>query len=539
MRVDGIIFGGMINVDENNTTDSKGNRRHDASISYSSVRRSAGAHRIASFLRQNGLDVEVIDFAPSWTFLEFQELIRSRMSPSFKFVGLGALFRMNTETLYRCFTWLKQTYPDVTIITGSTQFHNLNLIPADYMVTGYGEYAMLEILKGTAKWTEEVVNKEGDKRKVVNALTNYPAYPMRNLSVDYEKRDYIQPFESTTIETSRGCRFKCSFCTYSVLGVKDDHTRDAQDFHDNIVRNYDNWGLYRYNIADETFNDYTAKIIKFADEVEKMSFKPNFGGYIRADLLHARPKDIEHLARMQFNGHFYGVESFHRPSAKAVDKGMDPAKIKQALLDTKDYFMKHNGYYRGTISLIVGLPHETEETLNETMKWCEENWKTNHVMLGPLFIASDAANVTQNALTTQYEKQGYKLIDIKGQQLTEDDPEVKPIFQSNRIEPEMKEYMRLFMRGLQETMLFHRWQSNTGMTERDAVVWSIKNFWGLDSYLDYGVDHWRMEDWYLCGYSDEDMMKSYRELGGVRPPMHNKIAFIEDYKQKKLLGVPA
>ena len=103
--LDGIIFGGMINIDETPSTDSKGFRRQDATISYSSVRRSAGAHRIASFLRQNGLSVEVVDFAPSWTFREFQQLIRSRMSPSFKFVGLGALFRMNTETLYRCFTW--------------------------------------------------------------------------------------------------------------------------------------------------------------------------------------------------------------------------------------------------------------------------------------------------------------------------------------------------------------------------------------------------------------------------------------------------
>ena len=101
MALDGIIFGGMINLDEAPSTDKSGVRRQDSSISYSSVRRNGGAHRIASFLRQNGLDVEVVDFAPSWTVREFQELIRSRMSPSFKFVGLGALFRMNTEILYR------------------------------------------------------------------------------------------------------------------------------------------------------------------------------------------------------------------------------------------------------------------------------------------------------------------------------------------------------------------------------------------------------------------------------------------------------
>ena len=533
MALDGIIFGGMINLDETPSTDTKGLRRQDAGISYSSVRRNGGAHRIASFLRQNGLDVEVVDFAPSWTFREFQELIRSRMSPSFKFVGLGALFRMNTEILFRCFTWLKQTYPDVTIITGSTQFHNIHLIPADYMVTGYGEHAMLEILKGTAKWTEEVINKEGDTRRTVDAVKHYPAFPMRNLSVDYEQRDFMQPFEHTTIETSRGCRFKCGFCTYPVLGVKKDHTRDAQDFHDNLVRNYDNWGLYRYSIADETFNDYTDKIIKYADEVEKFSFKPLFGGYIRADLLHTRPEDIEHLSRMNFSSQFYGIESFHRPSAKSIGKGMEPAKIQQAILDSKAYCLEHNGYYRGTISLIAGLQHETEETLSETLNWCKEHWKTNNVMIHPLVIPSETlANSPQSKLSTQYEKQGFTV--VEGEQLTDDHPELIPIFQSNQIEPELKNQIRLYMRHLTPSVLFTRWQNNMGMSEKDAVLWVIKNFWSQDSYLDFGVDHWRMDDWYVSGYTDEDMMKSFRQLGGVRAPMHKKIDFIENYKKKKL-----
>jgi hypothetical protein len=66
------------------------------------------------------------------------------------------------------------------------------------------------------------------------------------------------------------------------------------------------------------------------------------------------------------------------------------------------------------------------------------------------------------------------------------------------------------------------------------VLWVIKNFWANDSYLDYGVDHWRMDDWYVDGKTDEDMMKSFRQLGGIRPSEYTKVAFIEDYKKKKL-----
>ncbi len=528
MSLDGIIFGGMINSDEPT-------RPQDLSgISYSSVHRSAGSHRIASFLRQHGLDIEVIDFAPSWKFEEFKELIRSRMTPTMKFVGLGAVFNMNTETLYRSFAWLKQTYPDVLLVTGSTDFYNLHFIPVDYMVVGYGELAILEILNGTAKYTEEIIDKNGNKRRTVYALKKYPAYPMRNLSIDYEKRDFLQPFESVTMETSRGCRFKCSFCTYSILGVKDDHTRCSDDFRDNLMRNYDNYGIHRYSISDETFNDHSEKIIKYADAVETLPFKPNFGGYIRADLLHTRPQDIEHLARMQFNGQFYGVESFHRPSAAAIGKGMDPVKIQQAILDTKDYFMKHNGYYKGTISLIAGLPHETEETLNETLRWCKENWKTNHLAVTPLIIASDHNNVKQSTLSATYEKQGYSLIDMEQILLDESHPDLTRIFQSNSILPEMKYYLKTFIRTLSPTILLHRWKSNTGMTEKDALLWIANNVWGNDEYMDFGVDHWRMDEWYVAGKTDHDMMGSYRDLGGIRPPVQTKVDFIENYKKQKL-----
>jgi len=528
MAIDGIIFGGMVNSDE------PGRPKDLQGISYSSVMRRAGSHRIASFLRQHGLDIEVVDFAPSWKFEEFQQLIRSRMNPNMKFVGLGAIFNMNTKTLVRCFTWLKETYPDVLLITGSTDFHNIHFIPADYMVVGYGELAILEILNGTAKSTEEVIDKEGNKRRTVFALKQYPAYPMRNLSIDYEKRDFMQPFEMVAMETSRGCRFKCAFCTFPILGVKDDHTRCHDDFRDNLMRNYDNYGIHRYSITDETFNDHSEKIIKYADVVETLPFEPNFGGYIRADLLHTRPQDIEHLARMRFDGHYYGVESFHRPSAAAIGKGMDPDKIKQAILDTKDYFMKHNGYYKGTISLIAGLPHETEETLNEGLQWCKENWKTHNVQHTPLMMVSDHNNVKQSTLSTTYEKQGYSLLDMSKSVLDESHPELVKIFQSNMILPEMKYYIKMAVRNLSPTVLLHRWKSNTGMTEKDAVLWIANNVWGTDELLDFGVDHWRMDEWYVAGKTNQDMMGSYRDLGGIRPPVQVKVDFIEKYKQQKL-----
>jgi hypothetical protein len=118
--------------------------------------------------------------------------------------------------------------------------------------------------------------------------------------------------------------------------------------------------------------------------------------------------------------------------------------------------------------------------------------------------------------------------------LDDSHPDLTRIFQSNSIVPELKYYLKTFVRTLAPTILLHRWKSNTGMTERDALLWIANNVWGKDEYMDFGVDHWRLDEWYIAGKTDQDMLGSYRELGGIRPPSHIKVDFIKNYKKQKL-----
>lgn len=502
-------------------------------ITYGSASRSAGAHRIATFLRAYGMDIEVIDFIPSWSFEEFEELVRSRVKSSTKFFGLSSIGFLYTPIIQKCFAWLKFTYPDIPIITGSAQFYALHIIPSDYMVVGFGEFAILEILKGTAKYKTQLL-PSGHVTKVVNAMEDYPAFPMRNLSIDYQKRDFLMPVESLTMETSRGCIFKCSFCTFSILGVKTDHTRSAVDFKENLLRNYYNFGIHRYSITDETFNDHTDKIVKYADVVEQLNFKPSFGGYIRADLLYTRPQDKEHLARMNFNAHHYGIESFHRPSAAAIGKGMSPEKLQTAILDTKNYILQHTEFYKGTISFIVGLPHENENSLMRTKEWVDQYWRNEHAAYLPLFLASNYENVKQSLLTTTYDKQGYTIIEQGEAFIDESHPTIAKFLLDETIPSDLKDNVRSSLMLLSPHNIEGlRWKNNMGMAEKDAILWILENVW-QDDYLKFGVDHWRMNEWFVAGKTEKDLLGSFRDLGGVRAPYDKKKNFIEDYKLKKL-----
>jgi radical SAM superfamily enzyme YgiQ (UPF0313 family) len=304
--------------------------------------------------------------------------------------------------------WLKHEYPEIHLIYGSTMLPQFDTDVFDYYVVGFGENGLKELLKylysnGQRPRFELLLDS---KKKVINADNNYPAHPLKDARVIYERRDYIQSYEWLGIEFSRGCKFKCSFCNSAVLGVKGDYSRDSEDARLELQDNFDLWGVTNYIVSDDTFNDRTEKITKFADVVETLTFKPWFSAFIRADLLASRSKDREELLRMGVNGHFYGIESFNTKTLKAFKKGSNPERIKQTLLEVKDMFSKHNGY-RGTIGIIVGGPYETVQSQQETFDWLNEHWAYENVLPNTLQIF-EGKTIWKSLLSESYETYGYR-----------------------------------------------------------------------------------------------------------------------------------
>lgn len=353
-------------------------------------RRQGGGHRIASFLRNNDWDVEVVDFAAKFLLDELKHIAKSRVNKKTYFFAFSCIFSSWPDVIVQFAAWLKLTYPNITIIYGGTAWPLIRSPAIDYYITGYGETAILKLLKyvtGNATRSSLPFDLRFADRKVISANQSCPAFPLNVLSIDYEDRDFLLPDEWTNIELSRGCIFKCKFCNYPVLNVKGDYSQDADDFYRSIQSNFDRFGIKNYYVVDETFNDRPDKIEKFADAVEKLSFVPFFSGFVRADLLVNRPQDRENLLRMNFLGHHYGIESLHYPSAQAIGKGMHPDKLTQGLVEVKQYFQKNKRkIYRGTMSFIAGLPHETLETMMSTANWLKNHWDDQSAIWFPLSI---------------------------------------------------------------------------------------------------------------------------------------------------------
>ena len=104
---------------------------------------------------------------------------------------------------------------------------------------GFAEYGILELLKYIKGEPNDIkIHREtfwGAERNIVQCRKDYPAWPMPQASIKYQDRDYMRSDEIPTIELGRGCIFSCKFCSFTVLGVKGDHSRCGDSLREELL----------------------------------------------------------------------------------------------------------------------------------------------------------------------------------------------------------------------------------------------------------------------------------------------------------------
>ena len=86
-------------------------------------------HRVATFLRAEGWDAEVIDYTAFWKLEELQELVRSRTSNKTAMFCFGTAFLNPWSPYLNDFiAWLKQEYPTIPVVVGG---NNAMVTPAE------------------------------------------------------------------------------------------------------------------------------------------------------------------------------------------------------------------------------------------------------------------------------------------------------------------------------------------------------------------------------------------------------------------------
>jgi hypothetical protein len=369
------------------------------------IRRTMGAYKIADMMRAVGWTVEVIDWLSRWSDAEVKEFVDSLpyKVDLFAFSNLW----MNDELVLDKIDFLKREYSDSKIILGGPKPFQRDF-GADAMLFGYAENSLYLLLDWLFNNGPQPIGKFptwAPNSLLIDANHNYSGLQISKYDCNYHVNDFIENHEALTIEMTRGCRFKCKYCNYAFLGVKEDYSRTEEDIYNELMRNYELWGTVNYIICDDTFNDRDNKIEKLANVVERLPFEPNFSCFIRLDLVISRPQQVELLCRARCWSHFYGIETLHPEAAKAIGKGMHPDKIKEGLLWIREEFMNRIGVYRGTCGMIAGLPYEPVESWYASLEWLDKNWES--FFFWGLHISTDQDTNTQSDFSVDAEKYGY------------------------------------------------------------------------------------------------------------------------------------
>ena len=335
-------------------------------------------HRVATYLRMNDWDAEVVDFTAFWQLEELQEFVRSRTTDKTVMFCFGTAFLNPWSPYLNEFTaWLKAEYPDIAIVVGGNNALTTPAEHVDYWVDSYGENAVLALcqhLIGTLgqrlKTDITIPNK-----KVIRGLHHYPSAPLDSYLVDYEVRDFIMPWECPQIETARGCMFSCSYCNFPIIGQAKDVSVSKEQFKLQMQTGFEKWGIVNWRVMDETFNDRPEKLEKYAEAVDELGYNPWICGFARGDLVVKHKEHWDTYIRLGFLGHSMGIETFNHAAGKLVRKGMDPDKLQQGLSEFQEYTDIHAPRrYRANIQMICGIPGESVESWNSSLEWLNTNW---------------------------------------------------------------------------------------------------------------------------------------------------------------------
>ena len=336
-------------------------------------------HRVATFLRQQDWDCEVVDFTAFWQLEELQEFVRSRTTSKTVMFCFGTAFLNPWSPYLNEFTkWLKEEYPKVAIVVGGNNALTTPANHVDYWVDSYGENAVLALCRHLTGTLGAPLMRDPTYfgvKNVIRGLHYYPSTPLDSYLVDYEARDFMMPWECPQIETARGCMFSCSYCNFPLLGQSKDVSVSKEEFKRQMQTGYEKWGIVNWRVMDETFNDRPEKLQKYAEAVDELGYNPWICGFARGDLVVKHREHWDTYIRLGFLGHSMGIETFNQEAGKLVRKGMDPDKLQQGLLDFQDYTDIHAPQrYRANIQMICGIPGETTESWYKSLEWLNTHW---------------------------------------------------------------------------------------------------------------------------------------------------------------------
>jgi radical SAM superfamily enzyme YgiQ (UPF0313 family) len=173
------------------------------------------------------------------------------------------------------------------------------------------------------------------------------------------------PAPSVQLWGSRGCPYGCIFCAWPQImyGSRKYRTRDPIDCIDEMEMCVKDYGMASAYFDDDTFNIGESRIVAVAEEKMNRGLDIPWSAMCRAD---TNTRDmLVAMRRSNLWGVKYGVESANQAIVDQSDKNLD-----LGLTERMVKFTQRLGI-RVHLTFTFGLPGETRETMEETLRWAK------------------------------------------------------------------------------------------------------------------------------------------------------------------------
>ncbi|MCB0168074.1 MAG: radical SAM protein [Anaerolineae bacterium] len=180
--------------------------------------------------------------------------------------------------------------------------------------------------------------------------------------------DAVDGAKSFSVMTSRGCPYRCTFCSQSIMPVKW-RARSPESVLAEWQHLVHNLGAQEIAVLDDSANIQVNRLEKIADLL--IEHKINHVPWIFVNGIRANLATVPLLTRLKQAGLkrvAFGVESGDPGVLLSIDKKIDHDTIRQAFKNAKQAGLETIGFF------IIGLPGENEESMERTIQFaCEVN----------------------------------------------------------------------------------------------------------------------------------------------------------------------
>ena len=362
--------------------------------------RTGGVYQLASWLRQQGYTVTVIDFCFMLSTDDIIDMTTKYIGRDTIAIGVSSTFweitkierdgifvggAFEPDWLVAARTRIESSFPNIKWLIGGANSH----IKSVFKWVRFKDHAEDSLIK----WLDENTNTKVSRN----------AFDIGSCCKLHHASDFIQPQEVLSVELGRGCIFKCKFCTSHLLGKKaGTYTRSFDDIRNEIMDNYNKYGVTKYYFTDDTVNDSVDKVESILKLSKSLPFELEWQGYCRADLIWSNFETADMLAESGLKSPFFGIETFNPVSSRAISKGWSGKHGKEFLLKLKEHWKDRLTWHLG---LIIGCPGWNREELENDITWLTDN--DMHSWVWWALYINPKGGYQQSVFELDYAKYGY------------------------------------------------------------------------------------------------------------------------------------